>query len=322
MKKVLITGSKGMLGRALIRSLDGHDSVQAIGTDLLSEEHKLDITDANQVSGFIKGIMPDIIIHAAAYTDVDGCEQHPERAYAVNAEGTKNIAQAAKDVNAFMIHISTDYVFDGEKTSPYIETDKTSPINIYGESKLLAERAIKDTMDNYLIIRTSWLFGKGGKNFVDSIIQKVEAGEKLTVVDDQKGSPTYTTDLAIAICKLLDSSALRPQNDNTCNSKGAINPCHSEGVCRRQTTEESKHATPKILHVTNSGSCTWYEFAKEILRIKNIENIKIKPIKSDEISLPAKRPAMSVLDNAEYAKITGKALPPWQDALHRYVLEK
>jgi dTDP-4-dehydrorhamnose reductase len=303
MKKVLITGSRGMLGRALIRSLDGNDSVQAIGTDLLSEEHKLDIVDANQVSDFIKGIMPDIIIHAAAYTDVDGCEQYPERAYAVNAEGTKNIARAAKDVNAFLIHISTDYVFDGEKTSPYIETDATSPINIYGESKLSAERAIKDTMDNYLIIRTSWLFGKGGKNFIDSIIQKALSCQDLKVVNDQSGCPTYTEDLAIAIVGFLSRVCnLQPE---TCNLKPA--------TCNLQ---------PATLHITNSGSTTWYEFAKEILRIKSIENIKIKPIKSDEISLPAKRPVMSVLDNAEYTKLTGQALPPWQDALHRYVLER
>ncbi len=301
MKKVLITGSEGMLGRALIRSLDGNDSVQAIGTDLLSEEHELDIVDANQVSDFIKGIMPDIIIHAAAYTDVDGCEQYPERAYAVNAEGTKNIAQAAKDVNAFLIHISTDYVFNGEKTSPYIETDATSPINIYGESKLSAERAIKDTMDNYLIIRTSWLFGKGGKNFVDSIIKKALSGQDLRVVNDQSGCPTYTEDLAEAIKRLSlrgsPSASLRVNSA----TEAIISP---------------------YLNVTNSGSCTWYEFAKEILRIRNIENIKIEPIKSGEISLPAKRPVMSVLDNAEYANLTGKALPPWQDALHRYVLER
>ena len=293
MNKILVTGSEGMLGRALIRSLNGHNSVQAIGTDLLSKEHKLDIVDANQVSGFIKGIMPDIIIHAAAYTDVDGCEKHHERAYAVNAEGTKNIAQSARDTNAFLIHISTDYVFDGEKNTPYIESDTTNPIGVYGKSKLAGEEAIRDMLDNYLIIRTSWLFGRDGKNFVDSILKKAEAGECLKVVDDQHGCPTYTEDLSFAITNLLFKS---------CNLQPAT--CHLQ---------------PAVLHITNSGTTTWYEFAKEILQQKGISNVEISPASSDEIARPAKRPKLSVLDNKEYIKITGQALPSWQDALSRYL---
>ena len=290
MNKILVTGSEGMLGRALIRSLDGHDSVQTIGTDLLSKEHKLDIVDANQVSGFIKGIMPNIIIHAAAYTDVDGCEKHHERAHAVNAKGTKNIAQAARDTNAFLVHISTDYVFDGEKNTPYIESDTTNPIGVYGKSKLAGEEAIRDMLDNYLIIRTSWLFGRDGKNFVDSILKKAEAGECLKVVDDQYGCPTYTEDLSFAITKLL------------------------------LTTYNLQLTT--IIHITNSGPTTWYEFAKEILQQKGISNVELSPASSDEIARPAKRPKLSVLDNKEYIKITGQALPPWQDALRRYLESK
>jgi dTDP-4-dehydrorhamnose reductase len=286
MNKVLITGSEGMLGKALARALES-EKTQIIRADINSAEEPIDITDKNAVTGFIEQIRPDIIVNTAAYTDVGGCEKNPEKAYSVNTQGVKNIACAARKSNSFLIQISTDYVFDGRKTIPYTVKDRPNPINIYGKSKLEAEDAVRDMLDNYVIIRTSWLFGKTGKNFVDSIIGQAESGRPLKVVDDQAGCPTYVQDLATAIVKLL------PRTYNL---------------------------EPKtIIHITNSGSCTWYEFAKEILKIKNTGNIRIEPVKSNEISSPAKRPEMSVLDNSEYIELTGNTLPCWQDALRRYL---
>jgi len=296
MKKILVTGSEGMLGRALMEVLASND-IQLIGVDIRSKENQLDITKPKEVNNLIKNINPDIIIHAAAYTDVDGCENTPEKAYMVNVEGTKNIAQAAKNAGAFLIYLSTDYVFDGKKKTPYTEKDEPCPISVYGKSKLSGEKAIKDMLDNYLIIRTSWLFGKGGKNFVDTIIEKAEKSQALKVVDDQIGCPTYAVDLADAILRL----------------------CHSEGAL---ATEESKRVIPATLNIANSGSCSWYEFAKEIIQSKGIKNTELKPASSNEITRPAKRPKMSALDNSEYIKLIGKALPTWQDALKRYLREE
>jgi dTDP-4-dehydrorhamnose reductase len=302
MINVLVTGSEGMLGKALIKSLRT-SSIQAIGADIKSNENPLDITNLDDTSSVIKKIHPDIIIHTAAYTNVDGCEKTPEKAYAVNAEGTKNIAQAAKDIGSFLIYISTDYVFDGGKLAPYTEKDKPSPISVYGKSKLTGEEAMRDILDNYLIIRTSWLFGKGGKNFVDAIIEKAKSGQALKVVNDQTGCPTYTQDLAGAICKFLDSSPVP-------NLYANVN---------QQNLVRGQNDMPAILNITNSGSCSWYEFAKEIIKLKGINNVKIIPIKSNEANMPAKRPKMSVLDNSEYVRLTNKALPAWQDALKHYL---
>jgi dTDP-4-dehydrorhamnose reductase len=320
--KILITGSEGMLGRALIKAFAGND-IKTVGADIRSAENRLDITIPDEVNHFVEHIRPDIIIHSAAVTDVDGCESHPEQAYFVNAEGTKNMAWAAKNTGSFFIYLSTDYVFDGKKKTPYTEQDKPNPLSVYAKSKLSGEKAVRDILENYFIIRTSWLFGQGGRNFVDSILKQAKPGNELEVVDDQIGSPTYAKDLAGAIYNLLDSSALWPQNDNRCHSEGVPNLCHSEGVRRRRATEESKkNDMPATLHLTNSGSCSWYEFAKEIIRLKGIDTFSITPISSDDIRRPAKRPNMSVLDNSKYIQLTGKALPSWQDALKRYLKEK
>jgi dTDP-4-dehydrorhamnose reductase len=289
MKKILVTGSEGMLGKAIVKSLKS-GGARVICTDIQSGENRLDITMPEQVSDFVERIKPDIIIHTAAYTDVDACEKFPEKAYAVNAKGVKNIAWAAKDTRAFLIYISTDYIFDGEKKAPYVEQDRPDPISVYGKSKLAGEDAVRGIIDGYLIIRTSWLFGKGGKNFVDTIIEKAKSGKALRVVDDQKGSPTYAADLAEAIKTLL------------------------------LTAYNQQPAT--IMHITNSGACTWHEFAKEILRLKEIDGIEIESVSSYDMPMSAKRPAMSILDNSRYISLSGRALPPWQDALKCYLGEE
>ena len=305
MIKVLITGSEGMLGRALMKSIKP-DTAQIMGVDIKSSDCQLDITKADEAKGFIEKTCPDIIIHTAAYTDVDGCEKTPETAYLVNSEGTKNIAQAAKNTGAFLIYISTDYVFDGKKKTPYTEKDEPCPISVYGKSKLLGEKAIKDMLDNYLIIRTSWLFGKGGKNFVDTIIEQAGSEKILKVVDDQKGCPTYTEDLADAISRLSLRGAERRSNQKSISHLMIASPFGA------------RNDMPRIINITNTGSCSWFEFAREIIKLKGIKNIEVEPASSDYIKRPAKRPGMSVLDNSEYIKLTGKVLPGWQDALRRY----
>jgi len=285
MKKILITGSEGMLGKALTGAFAKYD-VNLIKADIKDSADPLDITERSDVSAFISQLMPDIVIHAAAYTDVDGCELNPDKAYLVNAEGTRNVAQACRDTGAFLVYVSTDFIFNGDKAASYKETDVPEPVNIYGRSKLRGEEHIEELLKKYLIIRTSWLFGRAGRNFVDTIIDKAKSGKPLEVVDDQRGSPTYSVHLTDAITELLLSR---------CGLK------------------------LKVMNVTNTGSCTWYEFAQEILKVKGIKDIALKPITSYQAMRAAKRPAMSVLDNTSFIEITGKPLPAWQDALAEYI---
>lgn len=273
-----------MLGKALMRNLSSRE-VGLEGSDIRSKDNTADITDFNEMVGLLKRIKPDIVIHAAAYTDVDGCELNPDKAYQVNGEGTRNVAEACRNQKAFLVYLSTDFIFDGTKAGPYIEEDKPNPINIYGQSKLMGENFIKELLDDYLIIRTSWLFGKGGKNFVDTIMEKARIKKVFKVVNDQFGSPTYAVDLAEAITELLLTSNLQLAT----------------------------------LNITNSGSCSRYELAREILRIKGMEEVILEPATSEEISYPARRPKMSVLDNLRFEKIYGRKLASWQDALKRYL---
>jgi dTDP-4-dehydrorhamnose reductase len=288
MNKILVTGSEGMLGKALMESLKAN-GIQAIGIDIKSAENSLDITDYEKTKVFIGDIKPDTVIHTAAFTDVDMCEESPEKAYAVNARGAENITRAVKDLKAFLIYISTDYVFDGKNNTPYTEEDTPNPISVYGKTKLEGENFIRNALSDYLIIRTSWLFGKGGKNFVDTIINKAQTTKTLKVVNDQTGSPTYAFDLAEAIRTLL--------------------------VANRNLQFTA------VLNITNQGACTWYEFAKEIIKLKGIKGVDIVPIQSSESSRPAKRPGMSILDCSKYKKLINKPLPLWQNALERYLIQ-
>ncbi len=296
--KVLITGSSGMLGVDLCQELDKNYDV--FGMDIIDHRPKTtdqkfikaDITDYKTISGILGKIKPDIVIHAAAWTDVDGCEQDPAKAYRVNSRGTENIAIACKKAKAALIYASTDFVFDGRKDRPYKETDKPSPINVYGDSKLKGEKNIRKTLKNYFILRTSWLCGKRGKNFVDTILAKAKRDRVLKVVDDQVGSPTYTKDLSKAIHRLLD-----------------------------RTRPETGDHRPKyygIYHVSNSGRVSWYGYAKEILRLAGCK-CRVLPISSMELGRPARRPAMSVLDNSKFFKFTGYRMRLWKDALREYL---
>ena len=275
--KVLVFGARGMLGKDLVPALSVKHQV------LARDIEDLDIADQQRVQKEIETLRPQVVVNAAAYTDVDGCEGKRGLAFSVNAEGARNIAAGCAASNARMIHLSTDYVFDGTSSAPYREEDPPNPLNVYGASKLQGERQIREVLENHLIIRTEWLFGRHGKNFVDTILRLAAQQEELRVVNDQRGAPTFTKDLSWAIEKLLEKEA-----------KG-------------------------ILHITNSGSCTWFEFAHQILKEKNIDNGSIVPISSAALTRPAKRPANSVLDCHRFENLVGQKMRTWEETLKEYL---
>ncbi|MBI4842414.1 MAG: dTDP-4-dehydrorhamnose reductase [candidate division NC10 bacterium] len=270
--RIVITGAEGQLGVELVPALAAHGEV--IGTTLAD----LDVTNPG-CADFLAGLRPDWVVHAAAATDVDGCERDPEWAMAVNAEGTRRVAEGCRRAGAGLLYLSTDYVFDGRKGTSYTESDAPVPLNVYGRSKLEGERATRSLASRWVIIRTAWLYGTHGRNFVKTILGKVAAGEQLRVVDDQVGSPTYAKDLADAVGLLL-----------------------SQGLTG-------------LFHVTNSGSCSWYEFAREILRLTGDHGVPLHRISSAELDRPARRPAYSVLENAAWRAAGFPRLRPWSEAL-------
>lgn len=274
--RILITGANGMLGRALAERLaSGH-------TLLLWGRDEADLSDEAAVRDAARGIEFDAVIHAAAFTEVDRCESEYELALRGNRDAVRHVALLARDRGVHFVTVSTDYVFDGTKGEPYVEDDPTAPVNAYGRSKLEGEKAALSSGAAALVVRTSWLFGPGGKNFVETIAGKLERGEALEVVDDQVGSPTYTRDLAHGIARLL--------------GRGATG----------------------IVHVTDSGQTTWYDFAVAIARYLG-SSTPIAPIGSDRIRRPAPRPAYSVLSGERFAGLTGERMPRWEDALHHYL---
>jgi dTDP-4-dehydrorhamnose reductase len=275
--KILLLGHKGMLGSDLLLKLKIEHEV--VGLD----KEEIDIASANDCEEAIREIEPEIVINAAAYTNVDGCETAKDECFAVNAEAVKNIVEVCRDKKILIVHFSTDYVFDGAAKQPYKEDHQCNPINTYGASKMTGERYIRSLSENYLLIRTAWLYGINGKNFVQTILEKVKTAKKLTVVDDQIGSPTYTKDLAAAVDLLIKQ-----------NAKG-------------------------IFHITNRGSCSWYQFAVKILQKAGIQDIDVIPIKSDQLQRPAKRPTYSVLSMHKFTQTTGKTMQPWQLGLQDYL---
>ncbi len=290
--KVLITGSSGMLGSALCQELA--DKYELVGMDISNPTPyalrptsfiQCDIANREKTVAEIISLKPDLVIHAAAYTDVEGCERDPQKAHRINAQGTETVALASQSCSAFLWYISTDFVFDGKKKTAYIELDSPNPINIYGHSKLEGEKYVQSILKRFIIVRSSWLFGKGGRNFVDSFLKKAQSEKEIKVVNDQFGSPTYAKDLAQAIGKLIDLNR---------NLSG-------------------------IYHITNSGSCSWYEFAQAVKEIANLE-IEIVPVSSEQYCSPTKRPKMSILENRRYQKDTGEKLRHWREALKEYLL--
>jgi dTDP-4-dehydrorhamnose reductase len=281
MKRILLViGAKGMLGKDLVGVL--HSSFpddEIVGWDI----EEIDIKKEDESIFKIERLRPDILIHIAAYTDVDGCERDAERAFAVNADGTKYAALAASRCRAKLVYLSTDYVFDGNKREPYVESDLPHPLNVYGRSKLQGEQYVQELVKNALIIRTQWLYGRHGKNFVDSILQQAKVKRALSIVNDQMGSPTCTVDLAKAISVLIQFD------------------------------------TQGIFHVANSDRCTWFTFGQAILNFSGMNEVKVIPVSSEELGRPAVRPSYSVFNCQKLKEKTGLTLRPWSEALKDYL---
>ncbi len=275
--RVSLFGATGLLGKTLT-----HQWTEDVVAPLGSKD--ADIRDPQQVSQAIERTRPDWIVLAAAYTDVDGCESNRELAFAVNRDGAANVAHAAKQFGARLLAISTDYVFDGKGSSPYESDHPRAPRSVYGRSKAEGEVRMQEILPEVCIVRTSWLFGVGGKCFPDTILKLAATRPELEVVDDQRGSPTYSVDLGRAVIQL----------------------------CREQAEG--------IVHATNSGECSWFEFAREIVSEAGLATI-VRPTTSDKFVRPAERPRYSVLSPRSLNRY-GITMPDWRDALRRYLAER
>ena len=274
---IIVTGAAGQLGSDIITELN-HRGIGHKGIDIAD----LDITNSDAVTDYLKANKPDSIIHCAAYTAVDKAEDEPELCMRVNAEGTKNIARACREIDAEMIYISTDYVFGGDGEEPYETDAPKGPLQVYGKSKLAGEEAVINCLSKRYIVRISWVFGKKGANFVKTMLKLAETKDELNVVNDQVGSPTYTTDIASLLCDMAHSG---------------------------------KYG---IYHATNEGFCSWAEFATEIMR-QSGNQCKINPITAQQYPTKALRPYNSRLSKTSLDKAGFNRLPQWQDALGRHL---
>ena len=275
--QLLVLGSGGMLGRAV-----AHDATR-LGHDVVALAHAdLDITDAAHVARIVAAAQPAAIVNCAGFTDVDGAETHEAQATRVNGDGPGHIARAAAETGARLIHISTDYVFDGEKRTPWLESDPVGPLSAYGRSKLAGEQAVAEAVRDHAIVRAAWLFGSGGKNFVETMLRLGHERDEVTVVADQCGGPTWTGHLAAALVELAER--------------------HDVG----------------LFHATGMGQCTWYEFALEIMDRARV-HCRVVPTTSERFARAARRPPYSVLGSEREPPIV---LPPWQDGLAAYLAER
>jgi dTDP-4-dehydrorhamnose reductase len=277
--KVVVTGAKGQLGTDLVDLLsDRGYEVYGYGRE------ELDITNFEHVYQVISKVKPDVVIHAAAYTKVDLAESEPDQAFAINAYGTRNVAVASEVVGAKLVYISTDYVFDGTANVPYNEFAPTNPLSVYGKSKLAGEQFVRDLHSKFFIVRTSWVYGKHGNNFVKTMLKLAQERDELMVVHDQVGCPTYTVDLANCILELIQ-------------------------------TEKCG-----IYHVSNSGHCSWYEFAKAIFEEAGIE-VKVNPCATKDFPRPAPRPAYSVFDHMALRLNGFNEMRNWREALKEFIVQ-
>jgi dTDP-4-dehydrorhamnose reductase len=275
--RILVLGHRGMLGNDIVDRLGlVHD---VIGMDI----DECDITVPEECRRIVDETGPQVVVNAAAYTDVDGCEMNRQTCFAVNADAVRNIALACRDRRIKVVHFSTDYVFSGTKGTPYKEDDECDPVSVYGEAKLAGERHLRDVKDNWIIVRTAWLYGKNGKNFVNTILGKAKEESSLRVVNDQIGSPTYTVDVAAAVHTLIDG-----------DHRG-------------------------LFHVTNRGRCSWYELTLKILEYANLTDVRVDPVSTDEFPRAASRPRYSVLSCAKLSESVSRAMRFWQIALKDYI---
>ena len=279
MKKVIVTGCNGQLGRAVNKLYAGDSAYELVNTDV----GELDITDVDDVLSFVREIKPYAIINCAAHTAVDACETQGDKAYQINAIGPRNLSIAASETGAKLIHISTDYVFDGKAVTPYTEFSPTGPQGMYGMTKLAGENFVKEFVDRYFIIRTAWLYGDG-KNFVKTMLRLSETNEKVRVVNDQVGSPTSAEELAKAVAYLL--------------------PTENYG----------------LFHGTCEGDCSWAEFTEEIFRLAG-KSTEVEKITTKEFGAAAPRPAYSILENYMFKLTSDFMFADWHDAIAKYMKE-
>ena len=273
--RVLITGAGGQIGQSLIPAFEGHDVVAATRA-------QLDIADRDSTMGAICSVAPDVIIHTGAWTAVDASESDRDRAFRINALGSRHVANAARITGAHVVYISSDYVFDGTAMEPYHEWSPTNPLSVYGASKLAGEQEMDP---EWCVVRTAWVAGPLGRNFVKTMLRLAAERDEISVVDDERGCPTFAADLAPMIRRIAMARY------------------------------------PGVIHVTNQGDATWYEFARETLRLAGHEPDKIKPVSAADYGAPAPRPKYSVLDNLVLRSLGIDMLPPWQDSLQRTVKE-
>jgi len=275
--KIMVTGANGQLGHDVIKVLDTREI-----SNLPVDMDDFDITDKEAVFKAVNLYKPTAVIHCAAYTAVDNAENEPELCYAINEKGTFNIAQSCKAIGAKMMYISTDYVFDGKKNGLYLPNDTTNPLSVYGKSKLAGELAVKETLACYFIVRTSWVFGKNGNNFVKTMLRLGKEQKSVNVINDQFGSPTYTADLAILLYALI-------------------------------ITEKYG-----VYHATNEGYCSWAEFAQEIMLLSE-NDCNVNLITTEQYPTKAIRPRNSRLSKDSLIKNGFSLLPPWKEALQQYL---
>lgn len=300
---VLVTGAKGQLGKKIIDLLSDKYAL------VLTDSEEMDITDKSMVNQVLESSKPDIIIHGAAYTKVDAAEENKELCYKINSEGTKNIAEAARQNGAILIYISTDFVFDGDNKTPYLENNTPKPLSVYGQTKFEGEKYVQEICDKYYIIRVSWLFGElpdghPGTNFVEAMLKLAKERDSLNIVNDQIGSPTYTNDLVNVIDQIIRSQDLGVRTQVGKNLK--------------PTTYNLSPVPYGIYHFSGNNACSWYDFAKEIFK-QTGNNIKLNPITSDQYPQKAKRPAYSYMAKDKIEKALGIKVRNWQEMVKEYI---
>ena len=278
MKRALITGGRGLLGREIAKVFRRR-GFEVRETDL----SELDVTSLAACREAVSGYRPEVVIHCAAYTAVDRAESEAEAAFAVNEAGTRNVAVACRESGALVVTFGSDYVFDGTLDRPYREDDPVRPLSVYGKSKLAAEEALRESGCDHLLIRTQWLYGPGGKNFIQTILDKARQGATLKVASDQTGCPTLTKDLAEAVLRLVEAGA-----------RGTV-------------------------HFSNEGETTWFDLARFVLKGEEFSSVPLLPAATRDLPYPAPRPAYSVLSKEKYRGITGESPRPWDEAVKEFL---
>ncbi|MDH3690697.1 MAG: dTDP-4-dehydrorhamnose reductase [Gammaproteobacteria bacterium] len=276
--KLLVFGKDGQIGSALCRQMASRDGVMFLG------RQDVDLQDLDTLRKRIVQESPDLVINAAAYTAVDRAESEPALAHTINADAPRVMAESAQEISAWLIHYSTDYVFDGRADRCYVETCETKPVNVYGRTKLAGEEAVQRAGDRYVIVRTSWVYALQGHNFLNTILRLAQKAAPLRIVDDQRGSPTSADAIARGTVGLVDRIHNAPVESG-------------------------------VYHMSCGGETTWFGFANEIVRVRGLEGVRVQPITTADFPTPAERPRYSVLSNAKLSKTFGIELPHWREAL-------